>query len=87
MLNTPAILSSFARLFRNPLGSGHMIRASRLAPIYGLLILSLIAGSVAAELGHIEQQMSLENTRQGLLFQGSNQYLDLMRNVRLIAVA
>ena len=45
------------------------------------------AGIVAAELGHIEQQMSLENTRQGLLFQGSNQYLDLMRNVRLIAVA
>ena len=45
------------------------------------------AGIVAAELGHIEQQMSLENTRQELLFQGLNQYLDVLRNVRLIAVA
>jgi adhesin transport system outer membrane protein len=31
--------------------------------------------------------MSLENTRQELLFQGLNQYLDVLRNVRLIAVA
>ncbi|NKB57956.1 MAG: TolC family outer membrane protein [Alphaproteobacteria bacterium] len=45
------------------------------------------AGINAAELGHIEQQMSLENTRQELLFQGLNQYLDVLRNVRLIAVA
>jgi len=45
------------------------------------------AGVTAAELGHIEQQMSLENTRQELLFQGLTQYLDVLRNVRLIAVA
>jgi adhesin transport system outer membrane protein len=45
------------------------------------------AGLNAAELGHVEQQMSLENTRQELLFQGLNQYLDVLRNVRLIAVA
>ena len=45
------------------------------------------AGIVAAELGHVEQQMSLENTRQELLFQGVNQYLEVLRNVRLIAVA
>ena len=64
-----------------------MIRASRLAPIYGLAILSLIAGIVAAELGHVEQQMSLENTRQELLGQGVNQYLEVLRNARLIAVA
>lgn len=45
------------------------------------------AGINAASLGHFEQQMSLENTRQELLFQGLNQYLDVLRNVRLIAVA
>lgn len=45
------------------------------------------AGVRAAELTHVEQQMSLENTRQELLFQGLNQYLDVLRNVRLIAVA
>ena len=45
------------------------------------------AGLNAAELGHVELQMGLENTRQEFLFQGLTQYLDVLRNVRLIAVA
>jgi len=44
-------------------------------------------GIVVAELGHFEQQVNQENTRQELLFQGLNQYLNVLRNVRLIAVA
>jgi len=45
------------------------------------------AGISAAEIGLQEQQQGLENTRQELLFQGISQYLETLRNVRLIKVA
>ena len=45
------------------------------------------AGLNAANITVIEQNMGLENTRQELLFQGVNQYLEVLRNVRLIKVA
>jgi adhesin transport system outer membrane protein len=41
----------------------------------------------AVEAGVLEQTMALENTRQEFLFQGLNQYLEVLRNVRLIKVA
>ncbi len=45
------------------------------------------AGVNAAKITVLEQNMGLENTRQELLFQGLNQYLEVLRNVRLIKVA
>lgn len=45
------------------------------------------AGLNAANITVLEQNMGLENTRQELLFQGVNQYLEVLRNVRLIKVA
>ncbi len=41
----------------------------------------------AAEFGLLEQRKGLENTRQELLFRGLSQYLEALRNVRLIKVA
>jgi len=45
------------------------------------------AGINAAQDGVQEQKEALENTRQEFLFQGLNQYLEVLRNVRLIKVA
>jgi adhesin transport system outer membrane protein len=45
------------------------------------------AGINAAKIGRLEQNKGLENTRQELLFQGISQYLEALRNVRLIKVA
>ncbi|MEX2614518.1 MAG: TolC family outer membrane protein [Alphaproteobacteria bacterium] len=45
------------------------------------------AAVTAANITVLEQNMGLENTRQELLFQGVNQYLEVLRNVRLIRVA
>ena len=44
-------------------------------------------GLNAANSGVLEQKMALENTRQELTFLGLNQYLEILRNVRLIKVA
>ncbi len=44
-------------------------------------------GLNAANSGVLEQKMALKNTRQELTFLGLNQYLEILRNVRLIKVA
>lgn len=44
-------------------------------------------GLNAANSGVLEQKMALENTRQELTFLGLNQYLEILRNVRLIKIA
>ena len=44
-------------------------------------------GLNAANSGVLEQKMALENTRQELTSLGLNQYLEILRNVRLIKVA
>jgi adhesin transport system outer membrane protein len=45
------------------------------------------AGISAAEIGLLAERKGLQNTRQELLFQGIEQYLETLRNVRLIEVA
>lgn len=45
------------------------------------------AGINAAEFGLLVGKKSLQNTRQELLFQGIEQYLETLRNVRLIEIA
>ena len=45
------------------------------------------AGISAAEIGLLVGKKGLQNTRQELLFQGIEQYLETLRNIRLIEVA